>query len=179
MNAVAEASLSADTPPIALKLGEFAEGFSLASVPAEAVDYAKLCIADCIGIGFASHGYDFAARSLAAVSGLAGSGDYPVVGTAQSLPPRDAALLNGLLMHGLDFDDTHSGAVIHCSTSAVPLMLAEATRRRASGARALAAYLLAIETDARIGAPARGMLQKIGFHPTGLVGIFGCTVAAA
>ncbi len=179
MNAVVEASAGVDAPPIAQKLGEFAEGFSLASVPAAVVDYAKLCIADCIGIGFASHRYDFAARSLDAIAGLAGEGGYPVVGTERPLPPRDAALLNGLLMHGLDFDDTHSGAVIHCSTSAVPLMLAEATRHGASGARALAAYLLAIETDARIGAPARGMLQKIGFHPTGLVGIFGCTVAAA
>ena len=101
------------------------------------------------------------------------------MGTTHRLPARDAALLNGLLMHGLDFDDTHSGAVIHCSTSAVPLILAEASRRQASGARALAAYLLAIEVDARLGMPAQGMFQKIGFHPTGLIGVFGCTVAAA
>ena len=82
-------------------------------------------------------------------------------------------------MHGLDYDDTHVRAAIHCSASAVPLILSEATRRRASGARALAAYLLAIETCARIGARANGMFQKIGFHPTGLVGVFGCTVAAS
>ena len=57
-------------------------------------------------------------------------------------------------------------------------MLAEAFRQKASGKDALAAYLLAVETDARLGLPAQGMLQKIGFHPTGLVGIFGCAVAA-
>lgn len=163
---------------VAQRIGEYAHDFDLAQVPAEVIDYAKLCIADTIGIGFASHRYDFAARSVDAITGLAGRGDFPVVGTDLRLPVRDAALLNGLLMHGLDFDDTHSGAVIHCSTSAVPLMLTEGARRGASGAQALAAYLLAIETDARIGQVAKGMFQKIGFHPTGMIGIFGCAVAA-
>ena len=163
---------------ISQRFAEYAQCFSLTSVPDAVVDYAKLCVADSIGIGFASHNYEFAPRSIDAVSQLAGNGDCPVIGTRLRLPPRDAALLNGLLIHGLDFDDTHSGAVIHGSTSAVPLVLAEGARRNLSGAAALAAYILAIETDARIGQVAKGMLQKIGFHPTGLVGIFGCVVAA-
>lgn len=163
---------------IAEQFADFAADFSLDQVPTNVIDYAKLCIADTIGIGFASHRYNFADTSVKAIARLAGNGEWPVVGTRLRLPVRDAALLNGLLMHGLDFDDTHSGAVIHCSTSAVPAVLAEASRHRRSGADALAAYLLAIETDARIGMPAEGMLQKTGFHPTGLVGIFGCTVAA-
>lgn len=160
------------------QIGEFAVGFTLSSVPERVVDYAKLCIADSIGIGFASHNYDFASRCIDAISQLAGNGGFPVIGTKLMLPQRDAALLNGLLIHGLDFDDTHSGAVVHASTSAVPLMLAEGKRRDASGARALAAYLLAIEIDARVGQLAEGMFQKIGFHPTGVVGIFGCAIAA-
>ncbi|MEM1260839.1 MAG: MmgE/PrpD family protein [Pseudomonadota bacterium] len=164
--------------PLALQFAEFAASFSLDQVPSDVVEYAKLCIADTIGIGFASHRYDFASASLRGISALASDGDYPVVGTTLRLPVRDAAMANGLLMHGLDYDDTHTGAVIHCSTSAVPLVLAEGQRRGVTGAQALAAYLLAIETDARIGMVAEGMLQKIGFHPTGLVGIFGCSVAA-
>lgn len=164
---------------LAERIATFAADFSLDQVPEDVIEYACLCIADTIGIGFASHNYDFAGRSVGAIAGLAGAGDFPVVGTPLKLPVRDAALLNGLLMHGLDFDDTHTGAVIHASTSAVPLVLAEALRHRRTGKEALAAYLLAIETDARIGLPAQGMLQKTGFHPTGLVGIFGCTVAAS
>ncbi|MEM8983972.1 MAG: MmgE/PrpD family protein [Pseudomonadota bacterium] len=163
---------------LAVHLANFAASFSLEHVPGDVVEYAKLCIADTIGIGFASHRYPFASASLNGIRALASDGDFPVVGTELRLAVRDAAMANGLLMHGLDYDDTHTGAVIHCSTSAVPLMLTEAQRRGASGPQALAAYLLAIETDARIGMVAEGMLQKIGFHPTGLVGIFGCAVAA-
>ncbi|MFK8016903.1 MAG: MmgE/PrpD family protein [Gammaproteobacteria bacterium] len=178
MSAAAD-KLQTTSPTLAQHIANYAAGFQLSDVPAAVLDYAKLCIADTIGIGFASHRYEFAAKSINGITSLAGRGDFAVVGTDLSLPVRDAAMLNGLLMHGLDFDDTHSGAVIHCSTSAVPLMLAAGAHHGATGAQALGAYLLAIETDARIGKVAQGMLQKIGFHPTGLVGVFGCTVGAA
>lgn len=177
MSAAAD-TLTAASDPLARQIADFATTFDLAQVPREVLDYAKLCLADTVGIGFASHRYDFAAKSLNAVRTLAGDGAYPVVGSSHKLPVRDAAMINGLLMHGLDFDDTHSGAVLHCSVSAAPLMLAEGQRHAVTGPRALAAYILAIEVDARLGQVAEGMLQKIGFHPTGLVGIFGATVAA-
>ncbi|MEL7538713.1 MAG: MmgE/PrpD family protein [Pseudomonadota bacterium] len=179
MSAALDSFRSSDSAtPLSLRFAEFAQTFTLDQVPADVIDYAKLCIADTIGIGFASHRYPFAEKSLAGIRSVAGSGAYPVVGTGDKLPVRDAAMANGLLMHGLDFDDTHTGAVIHASTSAVPLILADGARHGVDGKRALAAYLLAIEADARIGQVANGMLQKIGFHPTGLVGVFGCTLAA-
>ena len=160
------------------KVATFANDFDLSQVPKEVVDYAKLCIADAIGIGFASHNYGFSKNSLDAITGLAGNGDFPIIGTNVKAPCRDAALANGILVHGLDFDDTHVGGVIHGTASAVPLVLAQSARYRVNGAQCLAAYLLAIETDARIGMLAQGMFQKTGFHPTGMVGIFGCSVAA-
>lgn len=179
MSAVVESAPElAVAETISQKIGRFSQSFSLDKVPASVTHYAKLCMADAMGIGFASHHYDFALPSIRAISELAGNGDCPVIGTSLSLPARDAALLNGLLIHGLDFDDTHTGAVIHGTASAVPLVMAEGQRRAVSGSRALAAYILAIETDARIGRVAEGMFQKIGFHPTGMVGIFGCAVAA-
>jgi 2-methylcitrate dehydratase PrpD len=161
------------------RLASFAHEFDLKSVPAEVVGYAKLCIADALGIGLASTGFDFATRSASAIAQLAGQGSHPVLGLPYRLPPRDAALLNGLLLHGLDFDDTHPASIIHCSASAVPLVLALGAHHRVSGSRALAAYLLALETDARIGQVADGQFQQVGLHPTGVVGIFGCAVAAS
>ncbi|MEO1574553.1 MAG: MmgE/PrpD family protein, partial [Pseudomonadota bacterium] len=177
MSAAAD-TLTQPHDPLAARIATYAGQLDAVSIPENVRAYAKLCLADAIGIGFASHRYDFAGKSVDAIRGLAGDGPFPVVGTPHRLPVRDAALLNGLLMHGLDFDDTHTGAVIHATVSAAPLMLAEAQRHGSSGAQALAAYILAIEVDARIGQVAEGMLQKIGFHPTGLVGIFGATVAS-
>ncbi len=160
-------------------LADFASSFNLDSVPDEVIHYAKLCFADAIGIGLASTRYEFATRSAKAIADLAGVGPHPVIGTTLKLPARDAALLNGILIHGLDFDDTHPASIIHCSASAVPLVLACAGERGVSGAEALAAYLLAVETDARVGQVADGQFQKVGIHPTGSVGVFGCALAAA
>ena len=83
-----------------------------------------------------------------------------MIGSDLRLPARDAALLNGILVHGLDFDDTHVGAVIHCSTSALPLVLVEGQRNGVSGAEALAAFILALEADARIGLVAEGLTNQ-------------------
>ena len=147
-------------------------------VPTDIWDYTKACIADALGIGFASHHYDFAATTVAGVRSLGGAGTAPVIGLEESFDPRDAALLNGTLIHGLDFDDTHLASVVHCSASAVPVALAVASQTPVSGEELVLAVLIATEIDARLGSAAGGTFQQLGFHPTGLVGIFGATVAA-
>ncbi|MEM7282721.1 MAG: MmgE/PrpD family protein [Pseudomonadota bacterium] len=177
MSAAIENIQSNPLTTLSQQVGGYAQNFDLSQVPQSVKHYAKLCMADAIGIGFASHNYGFSKNSLKAITTLSGAGDFPVIGTDLKISCRDAALANGILVHGLDFDDTHVGGVIHGTASAVPLVLAQGTRFNSSGAQSLAAYLLAIETDARIGMLAKGMFQKIGFHPTGMVGIFGCSVA--
>ncbi len=172
---------SSATPTLSQRVAAYAQAFTLENVPADVIATAKLCILDALGIGFASTTFEFAERSAAGIADLAdfaGEGGHVVIGKDLRLPLRDAALLNGILIHGLDFDDTHLASVIHASASAVPVMLAEGARQRVTGRRALAAYLLAVEVDARIGQFAGGWWQKAGFHPTGMVGIFGATVAA-
>jgi MmgE/PrpD N-terminal domain len=86
--------------------------FEASAIPAPAVARAKHLILDGVGIALASTGFDFAHRALAAIAGLAGAGDTPVIGMPAKLPLRDAALINGILIHGLDFDDTHTAGVI-------------------------------------------------------------------
>ena len=169
---------SAAALTLSQRLAEFAHRLELDDVPAEVVAAARHCILDAIGIGLAASTFEFARRSMAGVVALAGDGDHAVIGSTTRLPARDAALLNGLLIHGLDYDDTHTASVVHASASAVPVMLAEGMRQRADGAHALAAYILAVETAARLGQHAGGWWQKVGFHPTGVVGVFGATLAA-
>ena len=96
-----------------------------------------------------------------------------MIGFARRLPMRDAALLNGVLTHGLDYDDTHMAGVIHLTVSVLP------TRARArcasaalSGREVLTAYIAGLEAGARIASATRGGLHAHGFHPTGVVGAF-------
>ena len=180
MNAPTTASEIAAAAPastISQTLAGFAATLHFEDIPAHVVERAKLHILDCIGIGLASGGFEFGQRTINALAGLGERGPYPVLGTALGLPLRDAVLANGTLIHGLDFDDTHSGGVIHASASTVPIVLGVGQRERVSGRDALAAYLVGVETSSRIGHAAKNGFHQSGFHPTGLVGIFGATLA--
>src|SRR5690606_18138926 len=97
---------------------------------------------DAIGIALASTKFDFAHRTLNAIAGLGGSGPVPVIGMPARLSPRDAAIVNGLLCHGLDFDDTHLGGVVHPTASAFPAALSAAMHAGASGRDLLTAYII-------------------------------------
>jgi 2-methylcitrate dehydratase PrpD len=167
-----KASLIAET------LAGFTAGLGFERIPPAVTARAKQLMLDAVGIALASTGFDFAHRTLTAMRGLAGEGDTPVIGFPGLLPMRDAALVNGVLIHGLDYDDTHIGGVIHPTASLLPTVLAVGARRQASGAAALAAYVAGVEAAARLGAVAKGGFHQIGFHPTGLIGAFACALAA-
>lgn len=164
--------------PISRSLATFARGLSFADLPAPVVGRAKLHILDGLGIALAASRYDYSHKTLSALRGLAGEGEFPVIGMAAKLPYRDSAVMNGFLIHSLDYDDTHVAGVLHATASAVPVILASGQRYGASGRDALVAYVAAMEADARVGMAAKGGFHKKGFHPTGLVGAFGAAIAA-
>lgn len=163
---------------ISLELAEFAARFDYGAIPERVRERAKHLVLDAVGIALASTQFDFAHRALSALSDLAGRGDGVVLGSGSRLPLRDAVLLNGILIHGLDYDDTHVPGIVHASASSVPLALGLAAHLDRSGRELLAAYVLAVEVSARLGAVAKGGFHQTGFHPTGLIGTFGCTLAA-
>jgi 2-methylcitrate dehydratase PrpD len=160
------------------QLSSFALELRYAQIPAAVRERAKHLILDSVGIALASTTYPFASVSFAALEEL-GTGKSPVIGIGRRLALRDAVLVNGILIHGLDFDDTHSRGVIHGTSSSFPCALALADRDDQSGEALLAAYVAAMEVATRLGSVAKGGFHQVGFHPTGLVGAFGCTLAAA
>jgi 2-methylcitrate dehydratase PrpD len=176
----AEPAAQADAPRplISRTLAQFAHDLTIDAIPLEVRERAKHLILDATGIAFASGGYDFAHKTLTAISGLSGDGDVPVIGMPKRLAPRDAALVNGVLAHGLDFDDTHSGGIIHSTASLWPAVLSASFMRGASGSDLLTAYIAGVEAATRLGAVGSGHFHQVGFHPTGMIGIFGCTLAA-
>jgi 2-methylcitrate dehydratase PrpD len=160
------------------RLAEFALGLAYEDIPETVRERARHLLLDAIGIAYASRGYHFAKATMDALVSL-GAGTSPVIGGGRTLSARDAAIMNGVLAHGLDYDDTHSRGVIHATVSSLPLALALADQTKASGRDFLTAYVAAMETSTRLGAVAKGGFHQVGFHPTGLIGVFGATLAAS
>jgi len=165
-------------PLISRILAQFAHNLSFDAIPQEVRERAKHLMLDATGIAYASGSYDFAHKTLTAIAGLGGDGRVPVIGLPQRLSPRDAALVNGVLAHGLDFDDTHTGGIIHSTASVWPTVMSTAFMRGTSGADLLVAYVAGVEAATRLGAVGSGHFHQVGFHPTGMIGVFGCTLAA-
>ncbi len=159
-------------------LARFALDLRWEAIPEPVRRRAKHLMLDAIGIAYAAAAFPFAEAARAALAEF-GAGASPVIGQGRSLGLRDAMLLNGVLIHGLDYDDTHSSGIVHATASTLPCVLGLADQRRSDGRALLAAYVAGMEVTTRLGAVAKGGFHQVGFHPTGLIGTFGCTLAAA
>jgi 2-methylcitrate dehydratase PrpD len=155
----------------------FALDLELDDVPDAVRDAAALHLLDALGCGLAAAGLQ-AAPYAAAAAADEGPGAASVIGRRGGASPAAAALANGILVHALDFDDTHAGSIAHVSAVVVPAALAAAQSRGASGAELLAALLAGNEITCRVGLPAGDGFHHRGFHPTAICGIFGATAAA-
>jgi len=164
--------------PITQQLAEFALGLAHAEVPAEVRTRAHHTMLDAAGIALASTRYPFAHPVLAGLQAFGDTGDVPVFGMPARLPARDAATMNGFLCHGLDFDDTHIAGIVHATASLLPATLSASAMTGATGREMVTAYVVGVETATRLGMCARGAFHQAGFHPTGMIGIFGCVLAA-
>lgn len=94
-----------------------------------------------------------------------------------ALSARDAALLNGMAAHVLDYDDVAAHG--HPSVVLVPAILAEAQRLGASGSAALQAYVLGYEAWAELAWRETGSYHLGSWHPTAMLGTIAATVAVA
>jgi len=162
---------------IAESIAAFAASLERERIPPEIWQRAKLLTLDAIGVAFASSGYDFALKARAALTAF-GRGDTQVIGMPDKLALRDAVLLNGVLVHGLDYDDTYLPGSVHLTASCVPAALGMAAHVGASGREFMLATLLGLEIGARLGRAGNGGFLRAGFHATGILGAFACSIVA-
>jgi 2-methylcitrate dehydratase PrpD len=160
------------------QIARFAAGLNLADVPAPVLTRAKLHILDALGLGLASTVQDYAASTYAGVAAMSSGGACSVIGRNERLDMRDAALVNAVLIHGLDFDDTHLASIIHPTCTSLPAALALGEAMDASGEQMLAAFLAGAEASIRIGLAVDGGFHHVGYHATGVVSHFASAVTA-
>ncbi|WP_342132682.1 MmgE/PrpD family protein [Hydrogenophaga sp. OTU3427] len=163
---------------IAEQLANFAVDLRGTELPAPVWSKSVHHIVDAIGLAFASHHFPFAAPGLAGIAAAGATGDASVVGSAVRLSARDAAMANGYLMHGLDFDDTHPASIVHPTVACLPAALALAETLDLSWGDLIAAYVAGMETCIRLGQSVSGGFHHAGFHATGLLSHFSAAVVA-
>ncbi|PWC89318.1 protein involved in propionate catabolism [Azospirillum sp. TSH100] len=106
-------------------------------------------------------------------------GDAVLIGHGRRTDGFTAALANGHAGHALDFDDVHASVRGHPSTVILPALLAAVPDSDADAGAFLAAYIVGVETMARLGLALGSRHYEIGFHATATLGTIGSAAAVA
>lgn len=109
----------------------------------------------------------------------AGPGAASLIGRPRRVDIYTAAVVNGHAGHALDYDDVHPSVRGHPSTVILPALLALAQTRGACALALLSAYVVGVETMARLGLALGSRHYELGFHATATLGTVGAAAAGA
>ena len=166
-------------PPVTATLVERALALTRADLPADVVTLARQCWRDVLAVTIAGHDDELCRLILADQESQGGPREATVIGGGQRLSVRQAAFLNGIAAHALDFDDVNLFINGHPSAVLAPAVLAVAERVDASGTDTFMAFLAAYEFICRAGEMVEPGHYARGYHATASVGILGAAVGAA
>src|SRR6266511_633224 len=165
-------------PSVARRYARFVLGPALSDVPAPVVDKATLLALDTLGSCLASSRQDFGRAVSQTAERLGGPAESTLIGTKGKVGAASELLANATLAHGLDFDDTREGAIVHTGSVAVTTALAVGEAVGASGQAVLEAAIAGVEVMCRVGLAVPGRFHARHYHPTALTGSFAAAAAA-
>lgn len=164
----------------AANLARFVASLRFDDLPGHVVDAARRHVLDTLGVAMRGGSHPVARNALQSLDAVDGAaGDVAVWGSTRGRAAPYAALVNGIACHVLDFDDTHTDAIVHGSAIIVPVVLALAQQRNLGGVDIVTAFVAGWEVAARVGLASRGTFHRRGFHTTSIAGVFGAAAAAA
>ena len=172
---------------VALQLGEKVAGLDWAAIDDQALHWAKVGILDTIGVTLAGASQDctrIAARTVTAGRPMSGDdGAALVFGLGHRTSALDAAFVNGVSVHALDFDDVSTTLGGHPSAPLVPALIALGEEIGAvtpvSGRDLIVAYLAGYETECAMARGVNFHHYEKGWHPTATLGTLGAAAASA
>jgi 2-methylcitrate dehydratase PrpD len=154
-------------------LGRFVSDLTLAAIPPEAQAVAKTGFTDCFGVMIAGAREPVVALVDREMAGADGAALASLIPSLARRNVADAALVNGVAAHVLDYDDVTLDG--HPSAVLVPAILAQGEALGSSGAEMLTAYAAGYEVWAELLVREPVPLHQKGWHPSAVRG----TVAAA
>ena len=165
-------------PSVARRYARFVLGLTSADIPVPVTAKAAVLMLDTLGSCLASSREDFGRAVLDSAERLGGPPESTLIGTKVKAGAASAVLANATLAHGLDFDDTREGAIVHTGCVAVTTALAVGEAAGASGRAVLEATIAGVEVMCRVGLAVPGRFHARHFHPTSLTASFAAAAVA-
>jgi 2-methylcitrate dehydratase PrpD len=151
-------------------LAAWAWDLSLEAVPAQVRHAAGRHLLDGVGNAIAARRLGHGTPAWMIAEELAGPAEARALTGRRLISAPAAALATGVLVHALDFDDTHAGGLVHATAVTLPAALSVGQQVGASGAEVLTAAVIGLETVCRIGAASPHGFHARGLHATAVAG---------
>jgi 2-methylcitrate dehydratase PrpD len=116
--------------------------------------------------------------AISAMAPFSGPAQASILGRKERLDILNAALINGISSHVLDYDDTHSRNIIHPAGPVISAILALSEHHPVSGNEFVNALVLGVDAECRIGNSVYPKHYDVGWHITGTAGVFGAAAAS-
>ena len=133
--------------------GFLSEGVSFDPLPPQVIAQSKEMMINAAAVGLAGAAQDHGRTLAALFQDMGGHGKCTIIGMGLRTSPVNAALVNGLLVHLLDFDDeirSYGGIITHPTAVVFPAVMALAELNGNSGREVLTAFALGCETAAKL-----------------------------
>lgn len=157
------------------ELGAFVAQLHYDQLPQAALDVIHMGFADCVGVMLA--GRDEPPTKILTEVLNPITGPATLIFGQQTAQAPEAAWINGVAAHALDFDDVAIKG--HPSTVLVPAIIAEAQTLGSSGKDMMVAYAAGYEVWADLARREPEHYHSKGWHPTGILGAIGAAAACA
>ncbi|NNE87206.1 MAG: MmgE/PrpD family protein [Silicimonas sp.] len=154
----------------------FLADISVEDLPADVIAIARRDIVDALGNAVSARQTDYVRQVLRSCDS---EGPCTALGHPRGLDAAGAALVNGVAIHGEDFDDTLEGAPIRVGSMVIPAVLAAGERFDLSGERVFAGVVAGLEAVCRLNYVAAGHMHRAGFHPVSVVGTLGAAAGVS
>ena len=163
---------------IAADLATWASQLRLGDIPDRVQAVATRHLLDGVGNAIAARRLGYGAAAWTVAHALGGPAQARPVTGRHGLSAPAATLATGVLVHALDFDDTHSLGLVHATAVSLPAALAVGQEVGATGAEVLTAAVVGLETVCRLGAASPHGFHARGMHATAVCGTFSSALVA-
>jgi 2-methylcitrate dehydratase PrpD len=116
--------------------------------------------------------------AISALAPFSGQAQASILGRSERFDILNAALINGISSHVLDYDDTHTRNIIHPAGPVISAILALSEHRPVSGRDFVTALVVGVDVECRIGNSVYPKHYDAGWHITGTAGVFGAAAAS-
>lgn len=140
---------------------------------------AKRCVLDGIGVTVSGSRQEVSKYLKSFVLEIGGKSQATTLGVESiKTSVTNAALVNGVACHVLDFDDTQIFLGGHPTAVILPVVLALGEYKRASGRDVLTSFILGVEVSCKIGRGVNPSHYQSGYHVTSTIGVLGAVASA-